>query len=1015
MTEGEAPVVDMTLPPLRLANAEFIEAMGARQGAIDSQCRAIQQAMNAGRYEDAGATYMFDLRQQHTPIHDGAKELKRMIERSATLRSLWRRYTEHYGIFVWQEVTDERGNHFLQHCRLWAQRLESMKGTGTWCLSYAWRGWVEDVLGHVDMWVGGVPMTDWHVPLATTDESCSPFTTPVTAVLSDKEEEITLVWTVQPDDNRQTRGNVKTSVETRNLPTRVLIGYPTQRRALVNSIMRDCGNSWRMWVAYQGDSPTCKSQDMYVDKRRCCHNTTVTIEWVVCEWRPDGLQRIDLHKYIQGLSNVCKRGRGAWRLPPGTNLGDREHRRRHHAAALDALQAERAQLLESGKDLEAMAANMAKTWRVLQDSEKRWIKRVLGQSKISEPSWMEYGTWVYVIMSIADGTVYVGETGGKGEKRRIMDRFWEHVVAARSLRSGANKVDPTWKRWQRAMSCMGSAGLESWIIVPVERVTTGTRLIRECSWIRRMGKTYNCKRTWGRGRAQALGQRALRDEGPGNVDDLTAQAEKVAHALRVPESAAQLVRLLLASRKRVPKDVESKLYQKVKGIIRQRLGIHLPRVLAVPVPAGKDVDIQPTMDAMKAILTEYAAPKWLHRYLLAVIRPVGKRGKKVKDMIAPTTLRGSMEQALSKSEKACNCARRPAGVPRMDGCCIARNPAHLRLLFGDHAAVLMQNLDNATAADWGTATETVDRFARQLSRSFPRGTGPSQCIIAQSVKLTLRPEFQKIEGSVPPHLTVQALKKFQKAFPHWKITPLDKNGGRAIAMCGKLYWSKTIQAFNDEKQFEELSVEQDHQTANEVALQKLAAAAQDKGLAEFWKETATSGPPSAYCLPKNKMTEEVGGAWKARVIFSHFSHPIKARGKIIGRALSLLLKTATAHMHCFEMVDIRDVKGYAEQVQKSLDNIVQSGENPQGIGEGGFRFWELDVVEMFPRLDRQKVMEALKAIHTLVGEARKVRGKNPQCWFALHQYDRRLDRMGKGSSRHFTSLHPLPYCPPPGQ
>ena len=36
-------------------------------------------------------------------------------------------------------------------------------------------------------------------------------------------------------------------------------------------------------------------------------------------------------------------------------------------------------------------------------------------------------------------------------------------------------------------------------------------------------------------------------------------------------------------------------------------------------------------------------------------------------------------------------------------------------------------------------------------------------------------------------------------------------------MCGKLHWSKTIEAFKDEKQFEELSVEHDHQTANEVA------------------------------------------------------------------------------------------------------------------------------------------------------------------------------------------------------
>ena len=277
-------------------------------------------------------------------------------------------------------------------------------------------------------------------------------------------------------------------------------------------------------------------------------------------------------------------------------------------------------------------------------------------------------------------------------------------------------------------------------------------------------------------------------------------------------------------------------------------------------------------------------------------------------------------------------------------------------------------------------------------------------MVAESVKLTLGPEFQKLEGSVPTHLTVQAMKKFQKAFPHWKITLLDNNGGRAIAMCGKLYWSKTIEASQDEKQFEEISVEKDHPTTNEVALQRVAEAAQEKGLAEYWRETAASGPPSAYCLPKNKMTEEVGGAWKARVNFSPFSHPIKPRGKIVGRALSLLLKTATAHMTCFEMVDIRDVKGYAEQVQKSLYHIVNSNESPQGIGQGGFRLWELDVLELFPHLDRQKVLDALKAIHTLVGEARKVRGNNPQCCFALHQHDRKLDRMRKGSARHFTNV-----------
>ena len=57
--------------------------------------------MEAQRYEDTGAMYMFDLQQKHDPVQEGAKELKRMITRSATLRAFWRRYTENNGIFLW--------------------------------------------------------------------------------------------------------------------------------------------------------------------------------------------------------------------------------------------------------------------------------------------------------------------------------------------------------------------------------------------------------------------------------------------------------------------------------------------------------------------------------------------------------------------------------------------------------------------------------------------------------------------------------------------------------------------------------------------------------------------------------------------------------------------------------------------------------------------------------------------------------------------------------------------------
>ena len=56
---------------------------------------------------------------------------------------------------------------------------------------------------------------------------------------------------------------------------------------------------------------------------------------------------------------------------------------------------------------------------------------------------------------------------------------------------------------------------------------------------------------------------------------------------------------------------------------------------------------------------------------------------------------------------------------------------------------------------------------------------------------------------------------------------------------------------------------------------------------------------------------------------------------------------------------------------------------------GEFRLFELDIVQMFPPLNRTKVLCAFHLVDDIV------RGK---CglWFAIHKYDRVMDRFGKG-------------------
>ena len=66
-------------------------------------------------------------------------------------------------------------------------------------------------------------------------------------------------------------------------------------------------------------------------------------------------------------------------------------------------------------------------------------------------------------------------------------------------------------------------------------------------------------------------------------------------------------------------------------------------------------------------------------------------------------------------------------------------------------------------------------------------------------------------------------------------------------------------------------------------------------------------------LPKNKMEEETGWAWKGRTVFSHFRHPLKSFARRVGRALTLLIRLSQSCMDTLEMDKIEGVKEWVEK------------------------------------------------------------------------------------------------------
>ena len=139
----------------------------------------------------------------------------------------------------------------------------------------------------------------------------------------------------------------------------------------------------------------------------------------------------------------------------------------------------------------------------------------------------------------------------------------------------------------------------------------------------------------------------------------------------------------------------------------------------------------------------------------------------------------------------------------------------------------------------------------------------------------------------------------------------------------------------------------------------------------------------------------------------------------------MLIMAAMKCMETLEAPDIRDVKGFvaahndamrARRVNEAnklynkgdgkweKHDMYNMGEGSEG--EEGFRLWELDVVEMFPRMDRDKVWEALELVHSLVAKHRKVRGAGGVVKFAVHKWDRKLDsdRLGGGPGDQYWQL-----------
>ena len=349
-----------------------------------------------------------------------------------------------------------------------------------------------------------------------------------------------------------------------------------------------------------------------------------------------------------------------------------------------------------------------------------------------------------------------------------------------------------------------------------------------------------------------------------------------------------------------------------------------------------------------------------------------------------------------------------------------RDVGHLRQLLPSVADSLLQNMSNSVLG-------SVDMYTQQPRQAVWRAVKACpflpiswrSSVVQDAVHLTGK-LYDTVAQGVPATMQRDHLLTAKRCINRqFVVLPLDKNPGRPIVVCRKLYHNLLLSSYGDTTQFEPIA---DFSTVERASQYTLGVLKQRAGnMGQHFKSGRRFKPPSTFLMVKNKSQEEKGEGLKVRLVFSYFAHPMKSYAKKVGRSLTLLSKRAQELLPTFEMQNISDIVSWARHTDAALRQRAQLRGRPRR--DRGVRLWELDVKEMFPRLKHGDpefeplmgpapnrevpkepgVWEAIQLLCHEVREAGRIRACTAGPWFGLGP-DRVHDVMRKAYGDMFTNL-----------
>lgn len=364
---------------------------------------------------------------------------------------------------------------------------------------------------------------------------------------------------------------------------------------------------------------------------------------------------------------------------------------------------------EGKTKLDALTESYDTCNRILKYAPQKHLRRLWALTQEGTRDTVgEVGTWVYCAYSPWDGRIYWGQTGGRGEPTRVIDRFYREVSDAKAwskLYGSKGKMGPTFLR------VMSEVGPHRFCVVPVRAprpwAATATERYFILNYPRNLNDRKPARRSYMRWLVRSRLHTALTDKG---LNDSTAWKSYI-NAKRLTLHPRDALAILTRARTALPATDYGKLQTRLLAHIRVKTGMRLPRVCTFHVPFADKGVRAAVRKEFKAFLREVKYPRPLKRYLEGAIHVPLTVPTRVLNLWCTDriTLAPKAMRAVIQGPDPCACSTTKYGAREgrevgdregLGGECAhvcLHEPARMEEVFGSHHRAVAHAQNNMSA------------------------------------------------------------------------------------------------------------------------------------------------------------------------------------------------------------------------------------------------------------------------------------------------------------------------------